>query len=452
MKHAGLGLAMLALAAGCASRAKPPEDPASDPATRVHAFEEAEDDVLRALAAIDRRIAKRARITPREDDLRKNAMTALFAEDPTVFVVDGAIDPFSFDARARGLAAVKEKIAKMPTNLPATSAGMTPAPAFERELLARLVEEEVLRLEEERALPRSASALVRAIVDTWPAPANVEQIGERDRWIARRLSELRESLAKETLDAVRARELDDALDALEHLVDAPGFQKSTAELVRVREALEAQGTSPPEGAHSEWLDVARRLRAHVGIVTPPEELERAFDAAEKDLKKRADAAAIAAKIPRDVLVTRLASAVFAPGECLDAVPGSRVRSMATPPERAPACHLRHFVAGATDATSRAVALAALHDHVVVAQWALDVARGKGALAQATNRHLLFALPSPDTMARLERLAQARPVIAIAAGELARILASSDDPAKVARTWNDRGDVPFDVAPKVSEPR
>lgn len=440
-----LAVLLLSALAGCGSGTKPAETPASDPTANVHAFEDAEEDILRDLAAVDRRVAKRARITPREGDLQKNAMGALFAEDPTVFIVDGAIDPFSFEARARGLASIKEKIAKMPADLPATSEGMTPSPAFERDLLARLVDEEVLRLEEERGLPRSASSLIRAVVDTWPAPANIEQVGERNRWIARRLAEVRESMTKATLDTVRARELDDALDALEHLIDAPGFQKSLAELVRVRDALETQGSRPPQGAQSDWADVARRLKTHVGVTAAPEAIERALDAAEKDLKKRADAAVAAAKIPRDVLVTRLASAVFPPGDCLDAVPGSRVRSMAAPPERTPACHLRHFVAGASDDTARAVALAAMHDHVVVAQWALDVARGQGALAQATNRHALFALPTPDTMARLERLAQARPVLAIAAGEIARNIAGADDPAKKASALNEVGDVPFDVA-------
>lgn len=435
---------LLLVVVGCGSGTKPAETPASDPTANVHAFEEAEEDILRDLAAVDRRLAKRARITPREEDLGKNAMKALLAEDPTVFVVEGAIDPFSFEARARGLAAIKEKIAKMPANLPATSAGMTPSPAFERDLLTRLVDEEILRLEEERALPRSASSLVRALVDTWPPPANIEEVGERNRWVARRLAEVRESMAKATLDTVRARELDDALDALEHLIDAPGFQKSLAELVRVRDALETQGSRPPQGAQSEWADVARRLKLHVGLTATPEAIERALDAAEKDLKKRAETAVAAAKIPRDVLVARLASAVFPPGDCLDAVPGSRVRSMAAPPERTPACHLRHFVAGASDETSRAVALAAMHDHVVVAQWALDVARGQGTLAQATNKHPLFALPTPDTMARFERLAQARPVLAIAAGELARILAATEDPSKKALSFNEMGDVPFDV--------
>lgn len=444
-KRALLAATLVAACGGGTQTA--PATPAKDAGERVRAFELAEDEVLRDLAALDRRVAQRARIVPREDDLRRIAMAAVLAEDPSVAVVDGAIDPFSFEARAHGLEAVKRKVAAMPGDLPPSANGMTPAPAFERELLARLVDEEVLRLEEERALPRSASALVRAVVETWSPPRSPQEIGERDRWIARRLGELRESMTKATLDTVRARELDDALDALEHLIDAPGFQKSTAELVRVREVLEAQGSRPPDGARSDWEDVARRMRAHLGLVATADALERELDRAEKDLRKRAEAALAAANVGRDVLVPRLATIVFARGECVDAVPGSRVRSMAATAERVGVCHLRHFVAGAEDDASRAIALAAMHDHVVVAQWALDVARGKGALAQATNAHALFALADPDTQARLERIAQARPVMALAAGEAVSILLATDDPAKQARAWNDLGDVPIDVARK-----
>ena len=443
--------AMLVASCGGGTQATP-ATPVKDSAERVRAFEAAEDEVLRDLATLDRRVAQRARITPREDDLRRVAMDAVLSEDPSVAVVDGAIDPFSFDARARGLDAVKKKVAAMPRDLPAAAGGMTPAPAFERELLARLVDEEVLRLEEERALPRSASALVRAVVETWSPPRSPTEIGERDRWIARRLGEVRASMSNATLGTVRARELDDALDALEHLVDAPGFQKSTAELVRVREVLEAQGSRPPDGARSEWEDVARRMRAHLGSATTADALERDLDRAEKELKKRAAAALEAAHVGREVLVPRLSTMVFARGDCIDAVPGSRVRSMAATDERVAACHLRHVVASAQDETSRAIALAAMHDHVVVAQWALDVARGKGALAQATNAHALFALADPDHQARLERIAQARPVMAIAAGEAVGILLASGDPAKQARAWNELGDVPIDVARKELEPR
>jgi hypothetical protein len=145
-----------------------------------------------------------------------------------------------------------------------------------------------------------------------------------------------------------------------------------------------------------------------------------------------------------MLVTRLASVVFAPKDCIDAVPGSRVRSMAAPPERAAGCHLRHLVAATEDDSSRGIALAAMHDHVVVAQWALDVAGGKGALAEATRAHPLFALAEPEAQARLERIAQARPVVAIGAGEVVRVLLISD-PEQQARAWNALGDVPLDIA-------
>src|SRR5690606_34365673 len=123
----------------------------SDTARSSAAFDRLEEEILRDLAATDRRVAVRARITPSDDDLRRVAMAAVLGEDATIGVVAGSIDPFSFDARARGLQAVKSKVASLPPSpaAPGTS---------ERELLARLAEEETVRLEEERALPRSASS------------------------------------------------------------------------------------------------------------------------------------------------------------------------------------------------------------------------------------------------------------------------------------------------------
>lgn len=438
--------ATLAAAACGGSQRAAPAAPAGEAAERVRAFAAAEDEILRDVATIDARVARRARISPREEDLRRLALRALLAEDPSLAVVDGAIDPFSFESRARGLGAVKQKIAAAPRELPESAPGMLSAPALERELLVRLVDEELLRLEEERALPRSASALVRAVVATWTPPADAAHMEERDRWLARRLDEVRESMEESTLDAVRARELDDALDALEHLLEARAFQKATAELVRVREALEAQGTRPPDGARSEWRDVAARMRVHLGIAPEPAALERDLEAAEKELRRRAEEAVAAAKVEHDILVARLATASFVDGDCIDAVPGSRVRSMAATIERAPGCQLRHLVAAAADDVSRAVALAAMHDHVVVAQWALEVSSGRRSLAEATKARPLFALADPDTQARLERIAQARPVMAIAAGQVAAILLGGEgDPAARARAWNELGDVPLDVA-------
>ena len=441
----------LALAVGCAPAQAPLSSDDKNDASRVVAFERAEDEILRDLAAIDRRIARRARIVPREDDLERVAMAGILADDPTLAVVEGAIDPFSFDARGRGLAAAKKKIAALPARLPSVAQGMTPTPALERDLLARLVDEEILRLEEERGLPRSASALVRAIVETWAPPKNADDVPARDRWLARRLDEVRAALEAGTLDVVRARELDDALDALEHLVDAPGYREATQQLLHVREALEAQGTRKAARAASEWAEIVRKLRGHLGVTRSPEEIDAALDAAEKEAAANARAAAERARIGVDELARRSSAVLFADVDCINAVPGSRVRSMAAPLERRALCNLTHAVANAQTDADLAVAFASLHDHIVVAQWALDVARGTVAVGEATARHHLLKPPGVDQAARLERIALARPIEAIGAGIVAATLVRAADPAALARRLTDVGEVPLDVADATVRP-
>ena len=441
-----LRVALLALcvrggAAACGPAERPEPRTGRGELGSQQAFDLAEEEVLRDLAAIDRRIAQRARVTPTEADLRRVTMPAMLREDPTVAVVDGTIDPFSFDARARGLEAVKQKLKAMP----ATATG---ARTSERDLLTHLVDEEQVRLEEERALPRSASALVRAIVDTWQAPKTPREAADEDRWLARRLRELHEAMSSPsdpgTLDVVRARELDDALDALEHLASTPGFTSATQELVRMREALEAAGSKPPAKAQSEWPVISRRARVHLGTTDGPEVLQRELASAAADLRTRAEQALEAANVSRDALGPMLDKHVFVAGPCIDAVPGSRVRSMAAPQEREPGCHLRHFVSRAEDGAALAIALAAMHDHVVIAQWALDVARGTATIAEAQGRYRLLVPVLPDARARYERFALARPVAALGAGEAARILLMGAPRAR-ASAWTAIGDVPLDVA-------
>lgn len=432
-------LVFVALLSGCRPAATPPREGAQG---KQRPIEEVEDEVLRDLAAIDRRVALRARMTPSEDDLRRVAMAAVLQEDASIALVNGAIDPFSFEARARGLDAAKRKLAA-DGRAGQVRGGNVPGDKGERELLGRLVEEEFVRLEEERGLPRSASALVRAIVDTWQAPEGRSEAAERDRWLARRLTLVRETMTvadpANALDLVRARELDDALDALERIVNVPGFTTTMQELVRVREALEAMGARPSAKARSDWNAVARRMKAHLGITASPDELAKSLDELAVDLRARAEKAVTAAKVGREPLAA-LEAKVLASGPCIDAVPGSRIRSMAAPPEREPACHLRHFVANAEDDNTKALTLVAMHDHVVVASWALDVARGAATLAETQARHRLFVPVGADTRARYERVALARPVAAIGAGESVRILVKGDPKA-----WSALGDVPLDVA-------
>lgn len=446
--------AFAAFAAATAACGPPPAAATAtgtdDGAARVAAFQSVEEEVLLDLAALDRRVAARARVAPRDEDLRRVSMAAVLAEDGSLAVIDAAIDPFSFEARARGLAAARKKLEGAPGALPEAAAGAMSAPAFERDLLARLVDEEIVRLDEERRLPRSASALLRAIVETWSPPSSPDRAAERDRWLGRRLAEITAALSANALDVVRARELDDALDALEHLVDGPGFGRATAELVRLREVLEVQGNRPAAAASSDWEEVSRALRAHLGALPPADALEGSLDAAERALRPRAEAAASKAGLAGDALATRVAAIVFGEGAaCADDVKGSRVRSMTPPPERIALCRLHHAAAAAAaegDEAARAAVLIALHEHVIVAQWALDVARGKGTLAQASGRHRPMSRPSPDTLARWERVALARPAAAIAAGLGAAVLHGSDgDVAGRARKWAAIGDVPLDVA-------
>jgi hypothetical protein len=434
---------VVGLAGACSPGIAKTEGPASNGAgDDTKALEAREDEVLRELAAIDRRLAKRARVTPSEEDLRRVTMAGVLREDPTLAVIDGAVDPFSFDARARGLESVRQKV----QSLPRSPAG---ARTSERDLLERLIDEETARIEEERLLPRSASSLVRAIVDTWQPPKSEVELATADRWLARRLGELRAAMTSAidpayALDVVRARELDDALDALEHLASAPGFTTATQELVRMREALEGIASRPASKAQSEWDVVARRVRAHLGITASASELSRQLTALSNDLHARADEAVAAAGFDRDALATALEKQVFVSGSCVDGVAGSRVRSMAAPPEREAACHLRHLVARIDDPKVRALALAAMHDHVIVALWALDVAQGAATLAEAQSRHHLYVPVLPDTKARYERIALARPVAALGAAATAHILALGDANA-LATTWSTIGDVSLDIA-------
>lgn len=423
--------------------AQAPVSSASNAAKQVSDFELAEEEILRDLAALDRRLAQRARIEPREDDLQRIAMAGILADDPTLVVIDGAIDPFSFDARARGLAAAKKKIAALPTGLPARAPGKTPA--LERDLLTRLVDEEVLRLEEERALPRSASALVRAVVETWTPPKDAEEVPVRDRWLARRLNEIRTALENGALDVVRARELDDALDALEKIVGTPGYVKSTQELVRVRETLEAQSAGKASPASPEWPEMLKKLRGHLGVTISAEQIEAELDRAEKTSAERATAAARAAGLSAEDLAKRSTPLLFAEGDCADQVPGSRMRSLAPSLERRWSCHLRHELSAAHGDSEVAAVYASLHDHVVVARWALDVARGKGTLAEARARHHLLRPPELEVEARLERIALARPIAAIGAGLTAALLLASPDAFARARLMTQLGELPLDLA-------
>jgi hypothetical protein len=418
------GIATLVVVFGCGGAVPAPSSGAK-PVALVESFDRAEEDVLRDLASIDARFARRARIRPTGADVERVTMAAVLREDASLATVDGAIDPMSFDARARGLSSAKQK------------ADGLPGSGLEKELLRRLVDAEIVRLEDERALPRSASAMVRAFVDGWRPPASEHDAAALDRWLGRRLGEIDASLASPPhpapgsgsggFDTMRAHELDDALDALER--ETAGLPEATRALVRLRESLEGVGARGPSPKASDWTFVTARANAELGC--EPDALARSLVDLEAKTRLHAEGAS--------------GPALYATGPCVDAIPGSRVRSLAAPDEREPACHLRQLVAIAgDDAGARAQAMAAMHDHVVVALWAIEVARGERTITETALHHRLSKMPPPTERARLERLAVVRPLVAIAAGETVRVLFEGDPFAR-AQAWRSVGDVPYDIA-------
>lgn len=410
-----------------------PRDPAAtpeDPAAAARKTMEIEAVVLRDLAAVDARLAARAHIDPDDGDLRKVVMAAVLAEEAGLGIVDGRIDTFSFDARRRGIAAAREKLAALPRH---------PSVSFEREVATRLVEEESARLEEERDLPRSASILVRGLVETWTPPPSPQAMGERDQWLARRLADVRRSIEEPSarpLDLSRARELDDALDALERLSSAAILPASTAELVKLRNTLEerASGKSLPA------IELLRKsVQVHLGV--PLEGLDQRLGVAQAKLHRLATEAIATVPVDDDPVGGKVAALVIDTPPCSDKIDGSLVRSMNPPVERSAACVLRHALASEVE---RPFAWAAMHDSVVIARWALGVAQGE-TLASVTAKHRPVSRPTPDLVAKMERLTQARPVAAIGAGVAAALLVEGADPVARARAWSALGDVPFDVA-------
>jgi hypothetical protein len=437
-----LALVVSAATGACAKPAtvRAPET-AEDPAA-VSRFLSVEGQILADLAAIDRRLAARVGHTPSDDDLRRVAMAAIMSEDASTAVVDGAIDAFSFGARARGLDAAKRKL----DAAPAASAAV----AQERALLSRLLEAEILRVEDERRLPRSASDLVRAIVATWTPPESLALVGERDTWLARRLSEVRDSLAAPgaALDTTRARELDDALDDVEALTREAPFKKATPELVKLRDALESSGgPHVPVG----WESVRAHLRVHFGVdAASPKDLAAELEAAEATTREAAGKVALYGESEKDALAAQMQEVLFSRAPCRMPVAGSRVRSLFAPPERTPLCHIVVSLAAKPE-VSTALAVA-MHTYVTVGLWALELATREARVSEASARHGLLYPPTTSVHARAERLALARPTTAIGtAVGVAMLLRAAGGAPEGARRWVTLGDAPLDVTSAAMAP-
>ena len=370
-----------------------------------------------------------------------------FGEAPTLSGPDAEVEAnwLAPSLRARGLADAETALGHWGDS--ATLARMGVARAWglrlERELVIRAVREERFRYDKERALPMAASELVRAMVTTVRAMPPTDSRRAHDRWMTRRLDDIRASLRGGGLDASERAELEDALDALERGA-SPAV---VAALVKVGEELDATRAAPSRAADPALLEQA--LGAHAGTSFPLAVLRSRLERAEAATRDAVQA--YRPRLSADEIRRTEAEAterLFGALPCGDPDNPSRMRRAAPPPERAPACAEMRLTAMTRggDATTPFLALLALHDHATVALWALAL-RGEGASPDVAHAgHHLLGAASPEARARVERLAIVRPTTAITAGLAAEMLMrrGPDGLAQVGAAWTTFGDAPLDV--------
>jgi hypothetical protein len=424
----------------------------------VKGFFAAEEKILGQLAAVDSRFARRMGRPPPEELVHAAIVQALAAGDADLAVVDDALDPFSFTARARGLDAAKDVLSKAPRPETDIPVGGVPVarPKLERELLERLVAEEAARLDEERALPRGAGALLRGIAEAWQPPETPAAAQERDKWLAGRLDLVRGSLATGTLSAAGLQDLDAVLDPLERIADSAALTKTLGATAQLRVAIGK--AAPAQGDAARWANVQAALLAHLGLSLGAADLRARLDDAERTLRVAAKDAV--AKADERAVAFYSEKLSFAVGTCTEGARvesphpegspvgsslagGSRVRALAPPPEREFICGARHPLHDAKHEVARAAALVALHDEAVVALWSLDANGAPSDAATQTSTakgaHPYFGA-QPVREMNLRRIAESRPVAAVGVGLAAAMVIQEG----VLERWLAFGDAPLDI--------
>jgi hypothetical protein len=458
-RSAALAGALGLLAAGCGGAAASGSAPTST-AVRLPGPEPKapdtgaglEEGIARALdtiAATDPRFAARMRVPPSEKAVRAAMVKALAEGDADISTREDELDFFAFTARGRSLEAAEKIVEALPIPPRNRGEGRLDGERLDRSLAVGLVAEERARLEEERTLPRGASALVRGIVDTWsPAPASREEAKARSEWVGKRLDVIRASLSSGGLSRSGVLGLDDALDPLERLATPDEMPEAARAIAALRLALDALRPLPTTGSDDERQQrVLAGVAAHVGIKVTFPSLVGDLRSAEEITRKLAKEAV--ARV--DERQARRAAEAIDPwtGPCEMSYSGPpsplvRIRSLAPPPERAPLCRLFHALHDAGDDLARAAVLVAFHDAAVVALWSVAL-HGSGATFEGAvaTAHPFFGA-QPDREARLVRIAEAAPNAAISVALAARFLDDALSPETAAR-WLALGDAPVAVA-------
>jgi len=403
-----------------------------DSRERAAAFVEVENQAIGWMAAADPRLSRRLDVTAPKELLDRIGTEAVLAEDATALIHGASLDLFAFHSRARALQQAASAVSAFGAPLPEASPAGTelPRPKLERELLVRVIEEETVRAAEEATLGDSSGELVRAVVAMWAPPATPQDVTDRDAWVSKHLLEVLASLRRAP-PRTGPTDLDAALYPLERLLVPLDYPRGAAAIAKVRVALDEDMRAVPAIASTDR--VASAVKAHLGVVIEPASLRTRLDRVEAHLREVA-AAALAASEDRRAVEGRARALLFVEKPCA-AVPGSRVRSVGPPPERAAICGLLRALV-----EDPAPAVVALHDDVLLAIAAVDRA--------PPPRTGLISKPEDEVVDSLRRAARERPVVALGVALAAELLYGEGDAAAARSrldTWRALGEAPLDVA-------
>jgi hypothetical protein len=425
-----LGEAACASSAPSAAKAPTVVDDAAAQARRLEEFARVEGEALDWIAASDPRLALRSHVVASDEVLAKIGTAAVLAEDASAQIRNRSLDLFAFRARAKALEEAANVLGTPPGELPDMApAGASPArPRLERELLGRLVEEERARAADEAGLGDASGDLVRGILATWTPLAAPQDLPERDAWVSKRLLQIRDSLRSDRR-LTGPPDVDVALYPLERLLAPLQYPKGAAAIAEVRVALDADPRAAPPLVAPDRL--ARGIEVHLGLKVDPATLKARLEHLEATLRELAERALDAAGPGKAAALQRARDMLLSEAPC-PAVAGTRVRSMAPPPERAAVCGALHVLA---EEPEPAAMLAALHDDVILAS---------AATTTPPPRTKLLSKPDDDVVDTLERAARERPIVALAVALAAEIVFAPGSADVRVRAWRALGDAPLDV--------
>jgi hypothetical protein len=279
---------------------------------------------------------------------------------------------------------------------------------------------------------------VRAIVATWTPPAVPEDWPLRDAWVSKHLLEIRDSL-RQGRPRTGPFDLDEELYPLERLLAPLEFPRGSAAIAELRVGLDQDMRAVPPLVIPER--VAFGVKVHLGLAVDEASLVARFDRTAARLRDLASAALEAGGAQRPAIEARARELLLVERPC-PAVPGTRVRSMGPPPERAAICGILRAL---MEEPLQSAALVALHDDVLLAAAAVT--------ADPPPRTGLLSHPEDDRVDALRRGSRERPVPAIGVGLAAELLYATPGSEARLRAWRSLGEAPLDiVAREISDAR